>query len=88
MRTRRMTITVERERIVEIRATGRSEMECEHCGAEGRMLTPEEAAASSGLSSRVVYRRVEDGSVHFRETSAGLLLVCIASLAGETDYEQ
>jgi hypothetical protein len=83
-----MTITVERERIVEIRAAGRSGIGCEHCGAEGRMLTPEETAATCGLSSREVYRRVEDGSIHFRETSTGLLLICIASLAGETNDEQ
>jgi hypothetical protein len=80
MGTRRLTITVEKERIVEIIATGRAETECQHCGADGRMLTPEAAAAASAFSSREVYRRVEEGSVHFRETPSGLLLVCIASL--------
>jgi hypothetical protein len=41
---------------------------------------PELAAALSGVTPRTIYRWVEDEKVHFRETPAGLLLVCAESL--------
>ena len=80
MKRRRMLITVEEERVIEIRAPGRPNVRCD-CGADGLMLTPEAAAASTKLTSRAIYRLVEDGSLHFKETPSGLLLVCIASLS-------
>ena len=52
---------------------------CQECA--GGMLTLEEAVAVAGVSTRVIYRRVEAGAVHFAEMPAGLMFVCLNSLA-------
>ena len=44
------------------------------------LLTPEAAAALFSVPLRWIFRHVESGELHFRETSAGSLLVCPASL--------
>ena len=58
---------------------------CVGCAAEGMMVTPEVAAASAAVSTRAVYRWVEAGRVHFRETPEGSILVCLASLPAGGD---
>lgn len=58
----------------------RARVMCEVCEAEMPMLTPEEAAPLVGLSVRAINRFVEDGSIHFKETPDGLLLVCLDSI--------
>lgn len=74
-------ISVERERIIEIRRGGRrSEDWCEHCGIETRMLAPEELAVIAGISSPVVCGLVETGRLHATRTQDGLLRVCLNSL--------
>lgn len=45
-----------------------------------KMVTPEAAAVVAGVSTRTVYRWVEAGKIHFAETPAGLVLVCLNSL--------
>lgn len=55
---------------------------CEECAAKVPMLTPEEAAPLVGLSVRAIYRLVEDGLVHFQETSNQALIVCLNNLQG------
>jgi hypothetical protein len=45
------------------------------------MVTPEEAAPIVDVKPRTIYRRVEDGMVHFTETREGSLLVCLNSLS-------
>ncbi|MCA1850229.1 MAG: hypothetical protein LC672_04020 [Acidobacteria bacterium] len=54
----------------------------EWCGGRGPsgLLTPDEAAAAAGVSPRVIREWVEDGRLHFTETSDGALFVCLASL--------
>jgi hypothetical protein len=51
---------------------------CAQCACG--MLMLEEAVAVSEVSSREIYRRAEAGSLHFKETADGLLLVCLNSL--------
>jgi hypothetical protein len=78
---RRIEITVETKRVLLMTrgdAVGRGW--CEACGREVPMLTPEEAGLVAGVSARAIYRRAEDGQVHFTETSDGALLVCSGSL--------
>jgi hypothetical protein len=54
MKKRVIKITVEKERIVEIRWRGRGrELRCEHCGAEVRLLTTDEADALACVSPRM-----------------------------------
>jgi hypothetical protein len=51
---------------------------CEACACG--MLTLEEAVVVAGVSSRLIYQRVEDGLLHFIETPEGLLLICLHSM--------
>jgi hypothetical protein len=46
------------------------------------MLPVELAAKVAGVSPRTLYRRIEQGKVHFRELSDGAVLVCENSLSG------
>ena len=49
---------------------------CDRCEAHSEMAAPEKAAALLGITPREVYRRVENGALHFIETEAGKLLIC------------
>jgi excisionase family DNA binding protein len=53
---------------------------CAECGDQVQMLTPDQAATIGGLSSRLIYRWIEAGRIHFSETGEGHLLVCQSSL--------
>jgi hypothetical protein len=53
---------------------------CTECNAEVKMASGEQSALLAGVSSREIYRRVEDGSVHFTETPEGQLFICLNSL--------
>lgn len=57
---------------------------CAVCGPGVPLLTPEEAAPLAGLSVRALYRLVEAGLIHFKETPDGLLLVCPGNLDGRS----
>ncbi len=52
---------------------------CEACLGKSRMLTPHEAAGQAGVSQRTVFRWIDEGAVHFAETTEGLF-VCLAPL--------
>ena len=53
---------------------------CAECAAEVGMLSPEQAAAVAGVSTRTIYRWAETGRIHFTETPEGRLLVCPNSI--------
>ena len=53
---------------------------CNLCADESAMLAPEEAAAAAGVSSRTIYRWVEEAKIHFRESASGSLVVCPRSV--------
>jgi hypothetical protein len=74
-------ITVETERLLVIRRRYQAiEAWCEGCGAQSVMIRPDQAAAVSGRTLRSIFADIEDGSLHFRETPDGLLLICLTSL--------
>lgn len=73
------TIILKSERLIISRPGKTISALCEECA--GGMLTLEEALVVAGVSSRVIYRRVEAGAVHFAETPEGLLLTCLNALA-------
>ena len=76
---RRMEIVVEMERRVTLGRPGPTP--ASRCGqCPGPLILAEEAVAVTGLSSRTIHRLVEAGEVHFAETPAGLLLICLNSL--------
>jgi excisionase family DNA binding protein len=53
---------------------------CFECGVEAQMLKPEEAARLARVSQRIIYRWVEEGRMHFTETPAEGLCICLNSL--------
>jgi hypothetical protein len=53
---------------------------CAACADEVGMLTPRDAAYRAGVTQRTIYRWVEEGLVHFAETTEGDLFVCLAPL--------
>ncbi len=54
---------------------------CAECEGTAGFMTPEAAANETGISARHLYRLMEVNQVHFIETSAGQLLVCLDSLS-------
>src|SRR5438128_1877852 len=78
---RRTEIKVEVEQTLILRQRSYPQLNwCERCGAQVRMLRPEDAAFISGHRPRTIYRLVEAGQVHFNETADGMLLVCLDSI--------
>jgi hypothetical protein len=53
---------------------------CQPCAAYVRMLTPEDAAALTKTSPRAIYRKIENGELHFIEREKELILICFNSL--------
>jgi excisionase family DNA binding protein len=53
---------------------------CKTCDEQVQMVTPDEAAQLYQVSTRTVYRRIENGRLHFTETERGFSLICIQSL--------
>jgi hypothetical protein len=58
---------------------------CEECSAVVAMVTPERAAELAGATPREIYRRIENGELHFAESEGGLLLVCLDSFKSPPD---
>lgn len=79
--TKRIEITVERQRILIVkRRRPAAAVWCETCAGRPQMHTLDEATRLLGLSERDIFRRVEGGLVHFSESADGALLICCNSL--------
>jgi hypothetical protein len=81
-KTVRITIQ-QRERITISGSHPLTSAWCIECGAEVPMATGEQSALLAGLTSREIYRRVEEASLHFTETPDGQLFICLNSLFPE-----
>lgn len=80
-RTKTTEITVEKSEVLVIHKTRRTVFaDCQDCGTSVKWITPEEAAALAQKGPRHIYRWIEMGKIHFRETPEGLVLVCRNSL--------
>ncbi len=80
---RRVEITIQRRELAVTRGGQPPVTErCPGCNREVNMLPVELAAKVAGVSPRTLYRRIEQGKVHFRELSDGAVLVCENSLSG------
>ncbi|MGH9425765.1 MAG: hypothetical protein ACRD2L_05595 [Terriglobia bacterium] len=79
-KTRRMRITIQTERLLVMSSSRSLYSLCAACGDEVRMVTIDQAATLTCLSSREIYREVEAGILHFTETTEGSVLVCFNSL--------
>ncbi len=53
------------------------ETRCSECTESSGLITPQEAAAIRGVSTRVIYRWLEDRPIHFIETDKGELFICL-----------
>lgn len=53
---------------------------CSACDRHVWIATPQAAATALGTTVRAVYRGLERGGVHYRETTAGEIAVCMPSL--------
>lgn len=82
VKARRITeITVQTEEAFVLhRSSGSPHASCAQCGTAAPMVTPEEAAVVFGVAVRTIYREIEAGELHFEETAAGSVLVCLHSL--------
>lgn len=86
-RTHRVEITSETESEIIIRAKGAMKARCPICRVEALMLTPLTAAKLSDISTRSIYRRIEDAELHFMEMSDGRLFVCHRSLLAASNQK-
>ena len=74
---KRTEITIETETLMIFR-TGTDSLRtwCERCGAESLLLTPEAAARLGGVTTSIIYARVEAGTLHHTEVSDGAVFIC------------
>lgn len=78
---KRITTIIETHQVRITRRSGKQVYAwCRPCAATVRMIRPEAFARLTKISVRTVYRRVEDGQLHFAETPDGRLFICINSL--------
>ena len=75
---RTRTITVETWQRTVIRQTLRQSAKiwCEFCAADVEMTPPSLAANLLGITQREIFRRLEQGNLHFFETETGEVLIC------------
>jgi len=82
---RRTEITIEKHRTLSIRRRQNFPRHwCEECLAEVQVITPDEAAHIANVSSRTIYRWIEEAKIHFTE-DVGILLICASSLPAKAD---
>jgi hypothetical protein len=81
MRTKRTEITVETHRTLVLRRGQLSKvMWCRECLAETQMISPHDAAALTGVSSRTIFQWIETARLHFIEEPGAPLMICVPSL--------
>lgn len=76
------TVRIEiHERLIVRCASGSLPTLCEACPAgDPILLSPEHASTLTGIPTRLIYRCVEAGTIHYKETPNGKLIVCIKTL--------
>jgi hypothetical protein len=79
---KRIEMTIETEKFLTVRlGHARHDEFCETCDSKTPLLTVAETAKFAGTNPRTIYRLIGEGQLHFRETAAGLLLVCFDSFS-------
>ena len=69
------------ERLIVRSGTNSRPALCEACSPDDSfLLSPEQASNLTGIPARLIYRLVEAGTIHYRETPNGKLTVCIKTL--------
>jgi len=87
-KTRRTEKIVEIHEFYAIRtASGSLPALCTDCSTgDAIMLAPNHAALLSHVPTRMIYRLVETGSIHYREEPNGSLVVCVRSLVAARNH--
>ena len=79
---RKTRTTVEtHEKVTLSQSVGPAHAICPLCSGTVAMLPAEAVALLHGIPVRHLFRRVEEGSVHFLEAPGGVLLVCPKSIS-------
>lgn len=75
---RTRTITVETWQRIVIRQIPRQtpKIWCEFCLADVEVTPPNQAASVLGITQREIFRRLEQGNLHFFETETGEVFIC------------
>ena len=80
-RIRKKRTTVEtHERVVVQASSADLEAFCPQCDRVVPILAPEQAAILCDVSLRTLFRRMDDGDLHFAELPDGRVFVCANSL--------
>ena len=78
---RRTEVTIETDEMVIIRSTQATMLPlCPQCCDAVPLITPEQAAEMASVTTRAIYRWIEEGRIHDVETPQGLILICPRSL--------
>lgn len=74
--------TLEQREVTIIRSVRRRTKQppCPVCPPTVVLVTLGEAMSLAGVGSRAIYGWIESGSVHFTETSDGMMFICPVSL--------
>ena len=75
------TTVATHEKVTFSHALGVETAVCPVCSGTVAMLSPEAAALAFGIPVRSLFRRVEEGTVHFLESPGGALLICPKSIS-------
>lgn len=86
---RRVEITVEREVVSVVyqpaaNITGR----CEQCGKDVLLMSADAAAAARNISTREIYRWLDENKLHFQESPAGTVSICSESLKNHSNSRE
>lgn len=78
-----MTTRASRRFIIRQSPTENISIPCARCGEP--MIEAEQAAKFFGVNQRRIFQIIETGMIHFLETDMGTTMICIASMAGESE---
>jgi hypothetical protein len=80
-------ITIRQSEVMVIRKSqGVALADCPQCNRQVEMLSAEQVVTLTGISSLNLFKMVESGQFHFRETLQGHLLICLESLRAGGQY--
>lgn len=78
--SRRIHIDIETHRLLVIRRSSPVRACCKECRSEVQLITPDQAAAMMNISSRIVYRWIEEAKLHFIEEPGQSIWICADSI--------
>lgn len=81
MMAKKTEVTIETREVWIIRRPDQAvRIWCAGCAAWVEMVTPEEAAHQTSVGVRIIFRWIEQARLHFTETPAGSVMICLPSL--------